>query len=321
MQRKMEKIEVLRQMVSVARYYYLYRYPRSKIADILGVSRQYVSKLLDKAIEEGLVDIKIIDPFELDSQLGKKLCKLTGLQDIVIVPSPFNKSEAIKRNIGMTGAAYLSDKIKPGSIIGIGWGATLNYLVQNFQKQRIENTKVVPLLGGRGNLEPRFQVNSLVTLLAEKISAEPFLLYAPVILDSKSAQKEILSSVAEVVDYWDKLDVVLVGIGSLQEDESSNPFNPVYIPIEERSAMKRKRAVGDMCLRYFNIEGEEVTSENYYKICIGLDQLKKAPLVIGLAGNMSKLQAIQGVIAGKYINVLITDETVAQELLLLYSKK
>ena len=316
----MDNRETIQKMVAIARYYYQHNLPRAKIADILGISRQLVSKLLERAVSEGYVNISIVDPFEMNNQLRNRLCKLTGLQDVVIVPSPHKGGEGIKNNIGFVGAPYLIDRIKPGDVIGLGWGRTLRNLIQYLVRREIPGTKIVPMLGGVGQVEPELQVNNLATVLADKINAKPYLLYALGVVDNKTARDQIMDSISNVLNYWGKIDIALVGIGDVSAEEYTQHSRQVYIPVEERAVMKNKGAVGDINMHFYDIDGKEVVSDKYFKISTSLDQLRRLPLVIGFAGGMFKVKAIQGAIQGKYIDILITDENVAQELVKIYSK-
>ena len=316
----MDNRETIQKMVAIARYYYQHNLPRAKIADILGISRQLVSKLLDRAVNEGYVNINITDPFQMNNQMHDRLCALTGLQDVVIVPSPNKGGEGIKNNIGFVGAMYVIEKIIKGNIIGLGWGRTLRNLIQNLERREIPDTKIVPMLGGVGHVEPELQVNNLATVLADKINAKPYLLYALGAVDNEAAREQIIDSISNVIKYWDKIDIALVGIGDVSAEEYTQHFRQVYISIEEREIMKGKGAVGDINMHFYDIDGYEIVSDKYYKISTSLDQLRKIPLVIAFAGGMFKVKAIQGAIQGKLIDILITDENVAQELIKIYSK-
>jgi DNA-binding transcriptional regulator LsrR (DeoR family) len=46
-----------------------------------------------------------------------------------------------------------------------------------------------------------------------------------------------------------------------------------------------------------------------------LEQLKGVPRSIGIAGGARKLRAIQGALAGRWVNILITDSATARALL------
>jgi len=74
--------------------------------------------------------------------------------------------------------------------------------------------------------------------------------------------------------------------------------------------------VGDVCLRFFDREGEPVRTElDSRLIGISLDDLKRVPRVIGVAGGARKIEALRGALLGRYMNVLITDRFTATKLL------
>ena len=317
----MDNFETIQKMIAIARYYYQYNLSRTKIADILGISRQLVSKLLEQAINEGYVCVRVIDPFETNNQLRDRLCKLTDLKDAIIVPDPNKGNDGIKKNIGYLGSMYIIDKIQQGNIIGLGWGSTLLKLVKEFERREIPRVKIIPMIGGLGQVDPELQVNSLATVLGDKINAKPFLLFSLASYDNKDSRDQILRSSEDVIKYWDDLDIALVGIGQVAVEEYF--FNTKQVPrsIEERKFMRQKGAVGDINTHYYDINGNEIFSDKLFKVSATLDQLRKTPLVVAFAGGMHKVTAIQGAIEGKLIDVLITDENVAQELIKIYSKK
>jgi deoxyribonucleoside regulator len=316
----MNRKDSVNKMVSAAQLYYLYSLPRSEIAKRMGISRQTVSTLLVRAQEEGLIEINIIDPFNFDNQLGKSLCALTGLKDVVVTQAPKTQSNYIKRNIGLAGADYLQKKMAPGNVIGLGWGETVSNMIKSLPRTNIANTTVVPMMGGEGRIDPEFQVNNLTMLFSQKIGSSPLQLYTPTVFESEAIYTSMVESVSSVIRYWDKMDVAVVGIGIVGMDTAYDNIHKNNISYSERIKMEELGAVGDIGLYYFDISGNPVVINNIYKISMGLEKIRKVPLVIGLAGGLDKLNAIQGAITGHYINVLITDEYVAQELLISFTK-
>ena len=74
--------------------------------------------------------------------------------------------------------------------------------------------------------------------------------------------------------------------------------------------------MGDICLRFFDTAGRPVITElNDRVISIDLEELRKVRRVVGVAGGRRKVSAVRGALAGKLINVLITDLASAQQLL------
>lgn len=307
--------ETINRMVSIAQLYYLHNLPRSEIAQRLGMSRQMVSKLLEQAQTEGFIDIKIIDPFDLNNQLSNKLKEITGLKDVIVVPSPKSQTDLIKRNIGLVGADYVARKVFPGNVIGLGWGKTLNEMIRSFPQKNVSHSYIVPMIGGIGRIEPDLQVNNLAMILSRKIGGTPLLLYAPAILDTAPLYQSMLESSSSVIEFWDKIDIALVGIGVAGRDVMSDIVYKGYESYSERLSLETTGAVGDIGMHFFDINGQAIETQKTYKISMGLEKIKKVPTVIGMAGGLHKLRAIRGAITGHLINVLITDEFLAQELL------
>ena len=55
-------------------------------------------------------------------------------------------------------------------------------------------------------------------------------------------------------------------------------------------------------------------------IAMPVKTLLKVPYSIGVAGGKEKADAILGALRGKYVNILITDNTAAEKILKLSSK-
>ena len=80
--------------------------------------------------------------------------------------------------------------------------------------------------------------------------------------------------------------------------------------------MSRQGAVGDICFRFFNEEGESIKSALMQRV-IGIEaaSLKSVSRVVGVAGGRRKVRAILAALRGGWINVLITDLRAAEALL------
>ena len=118
----------------------------------------------------------------------------------------------------------------------------------------------------------------------------------------------------EAVEHFEHLDLALVGIGSMEPSRllatSGNVFSP-----EERLELQRLGAVGDICFRFFNAQGEPVKSPLMQRV-IGIEpeSLKRAGRVVAVAGGRKKIQAIHAALLGKWVDVLITDRRTAEAL-------
>jgi DNA-binding transcriptional regulator LsrR (DeoR family) len=76
----------------------------------------------------------------------------------------------------------------------------------------------------------------------------------------------------------------------------------------DRSSLMAAGAVGDVCLRFFDANGDLIESSvNDRLVGISYEDLKRIPRRIGVAGGPDKLAAVRGAILGGWANILITD--------------
>ena len=114
---------------------------------------------------------------------------------------------------------------------------------------------------------------------------------------------------------WDELTVALVGIGSLQPSELLKSSGNT-ISAQDEEQLRKRGAVGDVCLRFFDAAGDPVESDLERRVIgISSDQLKRTPRRIGVAGGDRKHDAVVAAVRGGWVNVLITDEDTAEHLL------
>ena len=72
-----KRIELL---VKVAKLYYENDYSQEMIAKKLGLSRPYISKLLNESKSNGIVKVQVIDPLSIETPLEKNLREHFGLR-------------------------------------------------------------------------------------------------------------------------------------------------------------------------------------------------------------------------------------------------
>jgi len=80
--------------------------------------------------------------------------------------------------------------------------------------------------------------------------------------------------------------------------------------------MRRAGAVGDALGRFFDNKGQEIlTNFNERVIGLSINELRRIPTRILVAGGPKKYPAIQGALSGEIPNILVTDAGTARYLL------
>ena len=119
----------------------------------------------------------------------------------------------------------------------------------------------------------------------------------------------------ETLKAGEKADFAIAGIGSVVADQSTL-VDAGYLSAEELGELAAAGAVGDVCSRHFDAQGQECRVElNDRVIGLSLEQLRAIPRVVGVAGGPWKSQAILGALRGQLVDVLVTDRATAESVL------
>ena len=303
-------------LYKLAKAYYEDNLTQGEIGKRFGLSRIKVSRLLQQARDEKIVQITIIPPLEPNAELERKLETRFGLDEAVIVfPSSYDK-EAIVQELGPPAAECLLRSLQGREVISISWGTTLLAVVEALSLQTWPDMKVVQMLGGLGRPESETYGADLVHRMAQIFGARPRMIPAPGIVTNKLVRDALLTDpqISGTLALAAQADVAMVGIG--RPTPGSVVMGSGILTEEELGQLETLGAVGDIALRFFDAHGRAVQHE----ICdrmIGLDlnQIKKIPRVIGVAGGDEKYEVIRAALRGKLISVLVTDDGTATRLL------
>jgi len=303
-------------MVQVARLYYENNLNQQEIARRMNLTRQKVSRLLIAGRSQGIVRIAVVDPNSQDPYLREALKRRFSLHEVVLISSDKLEADQLRASIGLAASEYLKKAMKDDQIVGIGWGRTLFEAVNLLHSNESRRINIVPLIGGIGDISPFFQVNELARRLAEAFNGVYRHLYAPAFIQDETVFDSLLKTqeIAQVKELWERLDMAIVGIGHVEFQQISSMFFADHIAPRTLAQLEAMGTVGDICARFFDIDGKQVFPETGV-IGINLEQLRAIPEVIAIAGGMEKERALLGALRGGYIKTLVTDTATARAVL------
>ncbi|MBQ7839494.1 MAG: sugar-binding transcriptional regulator [Lachnospiraceae bacterium] len=306
-------VDDARLMIKVCDLYYNQNISQQQIADMLSLSRPTVSRLLSSAREQGIVEIRVsnletIKHWELERQLKE----LYHLKDVVIVDSVPQREEVPED----AAARYLENTIKDDDIVGISMGATLYQVVNHIAKPAARRVTFVPLIGGMGQLRMELHSNNLAESLSRKFEGSFVPMQAPARVSSAAVRRKLMKeeSIAAAIALGERINTAIVGIGYPSQDSAIKATG--YFKEDEIESLIIKKAAGEICMQFYDIEGKTFVGQNDNNVIgMEIEKLRKVPTRIGIAYGTAKLRAIQGAIAGQYINVLVTDFDCARALM------
>ena len=289
-------------MHTAAKLHYIDRVSQVEVSRRMKVSTATVSRLLARARDEGIVRIHVADLDETD-KIGDTLCDLLDLRAVRVMES--GQIAALSSQVR---ALLTEAELPPGSVIAIGWGRTVQSVI-DAGLPPAPGVIVVPTTGGMDQTASHFQSNEFVRAAAEQMRGEACFLHAP--LQPSPELRAVLArdpGASRVLEYWSRVDAAIVGIGN---------FHPEDDPADSRFGQDDvDRVAGDVARRYFDAMGHEVDwSGRADLMAIEPDQLRRIPLCIGVATGVDKCRAILGAARSRMINALVTETRVALRIL------
>jgi len=311
-----------RLLVKVSRLYYEQEQTQSEISKRLRLSRQKVQRLLKEARQEGVVQIRIRPVMDGFDDLEHVLEESYELREVIIVETTdYRDHDRVTREIGVAAAEFLLRVIQAHDTITVSWGSSLlgmvNALYATISSMDIDSLRVVQGLGGLGDPTNETHAAELTRRLASVLGGQAVLLPAPGIAGTQAAVDAFQTDphVRRALQTAASANLAFMGIGAPRQD-SILVQKGTIVNWEELNILKKRGAVGDINLRYFDRNGRLLESElNGRVIGLSLEEIRQINTGVGIAGGDAKFDAVKGALLGQLINVLITDDKTAQRLL------
>ena len=293
-------------LVEASRLYYELGETQGRVAELLGVTRPQVSRLLKQARAEGIVEIRIVDRTAEVSPAAEALRERFGLDAVHLAPSLHGPEDLTRRSIGRLAAQVLRSVIRDGAIVGIGDGASVSATADALAEATSPvAATIVPLCGGYWFSGP---TREPFRRIADALGANVQGLLAPGLVDDAATKSALYAhaGVRTVLELWDRLDVALFGIGG-RSWSAANLGGAIATDID------RHAGVGEVLIAPFDAEGRFVCDALRDRV-IAFDarRLREVPIAIGAAGGPSKVEPILGALRGGLVNTLVTDVRTAE---------
>jgi len=302
-------------LVRVSRLYYELGETQARVAELVGVTRPQVSRLLKEARTQGIVEIRIIDVTEQASPAANELRTRFGLRSVHLAPSVEGRAttpsvegsaDFARRRVGRLAAQVLVSVVRDGQIVGIGDGAAVSATADALDPLPTPvDATVVPLCGGfwrsTSGREPFRRI-------ADAFGAAVRGLLAPGLLDDEATRNALRAhaGVREVLDLWDGLEVALFGIGGPSWSEAA-------VGPELLGEIEGARAIGEVLIAPFDIQGRFVADGLRARtIAFDARALSRVPTTVGVAEGPAKVAPILGALRAGIVNTLVTDVRTAE---------
>lgn len=302
---------MLDRITLIANLYYKDKLSQQDIAKKLNISRPWVSKLLSRAEELGIVKIEIESPILGNASLEERLCNKYHLKYASVI----DNADTTRDYISMSAVNYFISQVKPNDKIGIAWGNAVSRFIRHLHPMKFPHTQIVPLAGSFGasfDTLPNYNVIQLANLTGGTCH----LLHVPAFCSSQMEYQTLIANrkVCETLSLAEQSDIIVSGLGTFETSFLTR--NEILSP-EETKSLKDAGAIGDIALRFLTVQGDPVET-NLTKRIIRADIVKackNARISIGIAEGIYKKDIIHAVLSRHFINAFFTSKDTALALL------
>lgn len=308
-------------LAEVARLYYVKNLTQQHIADRLGVSRSNVSRMLIEARARGLVEIKVHSPLTVADDLQDELRERLGLRECLVLASSSLSQDAsdpedAAGRLSALGALYLQENIADGDTVGLSWSSTIYHVVNSRYLQEKSGVTAVQLMGSIGGSIAEHDGISITGRFADVLGGKAHYLHTPMLVANSAVRDGLLQDphVLRTLEVAREADLMVVSVGAISQ--MSGQYRTGYLTDEDLEYIRDRGAVGDICGSYFSYDGSAVRLEmDERTIAIGFEAMKEVPDRIAVSGGPHKVRPNIGAVRAGLINVLITDEDTAKDML------
>jgi DNA-binding transcriptional regulator LsrR (DeoR family) len=304
----------LRRLVEVAHLYYVRDVTQDKIAAQMDISRSKVSRMLKEARERGLIEIRVRSSLITEPGLQGLLAVELGLKECLVLAAP--DSTDVAERVGSLAGHYLQENVSDGDVVGVGWSSAVYSTVSSDAITEKADVTVAQLMGSVGDAIIELNGVYITGRLADSLGAQAHYIHAPMIVTDKAVRDGLMRDrhILGTLTVARSASVMAVGIGAINEDVGQ--YRAGYLDDEDLDYIRESGAAGEIVGTYFSEKGEVVPLEINDRI-IGLDSedLVNIPLRVGVSWGVRKAAANVGAARSGLINVLVTDENTAREML------
>jgi DNA-binding transcriptional regulator LsrR (DeoR family) len=286
---------------------------------VLGVGRVTIVRMLAEARARNEVKIAIESELSELVKLERALEKTFGIQQAFVAPLSTPEADPIPAIAAKTGA-YLSEAMKSGMRVGVGWGRTLFSTLSFITPKSLSDFKVISLLGGVG-VAREINPAEFAWRFAQAFQGEGYLIPAPAVVDSIETKIALIDrcGLQDIFRMTEDLDAVLLSIGGIRS--ATTFYRGGFLKEAQREELVARGAVGDVLFHPFDVNGKIVDHPiNSVVMSVDVDRLRKAPIRILTSGGKEKVDALVGAMKLLAPTVLITDEESARKMIELRTK-
>lgn len=297
----------------IAWLYYVEGMTQDEVANIVGMNRSRVLRILAAARQDGTVQIRVTTRMSRCVELERRLESRWNLTRAIVVPEPQDPSQ-LQAIIGAEVGAYMSSAVTSNMTVGLGWGKTLTSGVPAIVPRPADGVKVLSMLGGLTRVS-EINPSEFAWRVADRLSAECYMLASPVFAPDPRTRDALIAhpGLAEVFTRARTLDMAVVSVGDLTPHSVFSEYG--LLSRDEIASLEAAGAVGDLLCHFIDAEGNVIDHPvNDRVLAVNPVSLRGTRQIVLASGGWHKLTVIRAALKLLRPTVLVVNELVAERL-------
>ena len=298
-------------MVKIAKLYYRQRLTQGEVAARVGVSRQTVSRLLQRAEDLGIVTVEIRETPGADTELADELQSRFPTVSITIVPT-HSSLAGTTRTVARAAARFCERRLTPGTTLGLAWGNTTLEFARGLSSSPHSDITVVQIDGGIPRGAGTGGAEYVVHEAADALGATPRPLMSPLYVDNGSIRDALVSDTrtAQTLALARAADLAAFSIGTATD--SSGLRSSGFLSSAELAELAAAGAVGEVCGQFFAVDGQPRGLDLAARsISLSLQEICAIPIRLLMVAGAEKDRAAVGALHAGLATELFVDAELA----------
>jgi Transcriptional regulator, contains sigma factor-related N-terminal domain len=304
-----------RLVIKTCKLFYEDNMSQKDISLSLGISKPQVCRMLNFAKENLIVEFTINNPYSQEFELEEKLIEKYSLKEAFVFNFPYKNTDEAIRKLGECCAEQLDKYFTDNSVIGVMSGRTIASISNFAHKLTREGLNFVPLVGNIGSKGHNWHANVIAENFALKTGGNYSLMNAPIIFQNEEVCNLIKKepSISQILAKGKGCNIALIGIGEI--NLSSTSYLCGAFSEDDIAKLTAENAVASVCTSYVSKDGKILDTElSLRSIGVSLNELTRSTTIAFSTGK-EKIEATKAVLKSGYIDVFMTSQDIAEELL------
>ena len=295
------------ELTRLATLYYIDGMTQEELSKMFSISRATIGRMLRRAMEEGIVEIRVRPSTAYSGDIEKALIERFGIKRALISVDHKDPEKQRELLAGLV-ASYLDRTLLDGYVVAVGMGRNVSAVSEHAMSATQRHCTFVSAIGGSYRGGQTMNADHIARRFASRLGGESESLYAPALVDDPELRMQLLENdtVRHTLDKAKRADVALIGVGDMSED--SNLVRMGWFSPRDIADAKMAGTVGDlMGYDFVDIRGNPSALSIQGRV-IGLTRadLKRIPNVIAVASEPTKVSGTLGVLNTGVVDTLAT---------------